>query len=110
MRTRTVVAVGLAVALLVAGFVSGFASSDPDGLERVAESTGFIESAEDSPTAGSPLADYQVEGVEDERVGGGLAGVAGALTVLLLMGGLTLVLRRRAPDRDPERDPALDEA
>lgn len=95
--TRVVVAVGLVLALLVAGVVSFYASSQPDGLEYVAGETGFLDTAEDSPVAGSPLADYQVEGVEDERVSGGLAGVVGAVTVLLLMGGLAMLLRRRGP-------------
>lgn len=98
--TRRFWAVGLLVALLVAGFGSYYASSHPDGLEYVAERTGFLDSAEDSPTAGSPFADYSTEGVDDERLGGGIAGVVGVLVTLALMGGLAMVVRRRGSPVD----------
>jgi hypothetical protein len=95
MRTRTFVVIGLLAALLVAGVGSYWASSHPDGLEFVAEKVGFADAAEDSATAGSPLSDYQVKGVENEALSGGLAGVIGAGVVLLLAGGLAYAVRRR---------------
>ena len=95
MRTRTLVAVGLVVSLLVAGLASYVASSSPDGLEYVAEQAGFAHTAQESPTGGSPLSDYRVRGVEDDGLAGALAGVVGALVVLLLTAGLTLAVRRR---------------
>lgn len=95
--TRAVLVTGLVVALLLAGVASFYASSHPDGLEHVAEQTGFLDSAEDSPVAGSPFADYTTEGVEDERLSVGVAGVLGTLLVLVLAGGLALLLRRRGP-------------
>lgn len=94
---RTFLIVGLLTALLVAGVGSYYASAHPDGLEYVAEQTGFIDSAEDSPAADSPFADYGTKGVADARLGGGIAGVVGVLVTLLLAGGLFLLLRRR-PD------------
>ena len=94
-RTRTFVLIGVVVALLIAGVGSYYASSSPDGLEATAEEQGFGDTARDSAVAGSPLADYQASGVDDERLSGGLAGVTGVLMVLVLAGGLTLVLRRR---------------
>lgn len=98
MRSRKFFVVFLLVSLLVAGVASFYASSHPDGLEYVAEKTGFLDSAEDSAAADSPLADYGVKGVDNERVSGGLAGVIGSVTVLVLAGGLFLVLRRRSSD------------
>ena len=53
MSTRRFFAVALVVSLLVAGVASYYASSHPDGLEYVAEQTGFIDSAEDSATVDS---------------------------------------------------------
>lgn len=103
MRTRTVVLVGLLATLLLAGVASYYASSHPDGLEYVAERTGFLDSAEDSPAGDSPLAGYQTEGVDHERLSGGLAGLTGALVVLVLGGGLFWLLRRRS-DGDPPED------
>ena len=106
-RTTGFVLAGLLVALLVAGVGSWYASSAPDGLESAAEQAGFAGTARDSAAADSPLADYGVAGVEDGRLSGGLAGIAGVLLVLGLAGGLTLVLRRRppAPVEQPDRVP-----
>jgi cobalt/nickel transport protein len=89
---------GLAVALLVAGVLSWYASASPDGLEWAAEQAGFLDTAEDSAAAGSPLADYGVAGIGSERLSAGLAGVVGVLVTLLLAGGLTMLLRRRGRD------------
>lgn len=88
----------LVVALLIAGVASYYASSNPDGLEYVAGQTGFLDTADDSPSADSPLADYGTKGVEDERLSGGLAGVAGVVLTLGVGGALFLALRRRRPD------------
>jgi hypothetical protein len=92
---RTFLVVGVVVALLLAGIVSGFASGSPDGLEKVAEDRGFLNSATEHDLADSPVADYAVEGVDDERLSGGLAGVLGVGATLLIGGGLFLAVRRR---------------
>ena len=95
--SRRFFAVALLVSLLVAGVASYYASAHPDGLEHVAAQTGFIDSAEDSATSDSPLADYQTKGVEDARISGGLAGVIGVVVMLVLSTGLFWAVRRREP-------------
>ena len=96
----------------MAGVASFYASGHPDGLEYVAEQTGFLHTAEDSAAADSPLADYSTKGVDDARLSGGIAGVAGSLLVLALAGGLFMLLRRRgdasAVDGRPPRRPEPD--
>lgn len=94
-RNRMFVLIGLGVALLIAGVVSFYASSSPDGLEYTAGDEGFLDSAQDSSTAGSPLADYGVSGVDSERLSVGMAGIIGVLVVLLLATLLTTLLKRR---------------
>jgi hypothetical protein len=96
--TRVLLAGLLLVALLIAGVASYYASGSPDGLERVAEDRGFSDTAKEHPAADGPMADYRADGIEDDRLSGGVAGVAGALVVLVLAGGLALVVRRRTPD------------
>ena len=98
MTRRAFFAAAVLVILLVAGGASYYASSHPDGLEYVAGETGFGDSAEDSATADSPLADYRTRGVDNERLSGALAGVAGVGLVAPLGGGLFWTLRRRSPD------------
>lgn len=100
MKQRTFLALGLLVCLLLAGVASYYASAHPDGLEHVAEQTGFIDTAEDSATADSPLADYSTRGVEDARLSGGIAGVVGVVVMLLLSTGLFWALRRRGDSED----------
>lgn len=105
--TRILVPLGILVALLLAGVVSHYASSEPDGLNRVAADQGF---AEEESARDAPLAGYSARGIEDDRVAGGLAGVIGVVVVLGLAGGLTFVLRRRTDGGAvPERDPELDQ-
>jgi cobalt/nickel transport protein len=98
--TRALVVVGLVVSLLVAAVVSFYASAQPDGLEYVAEQVGFIDRAEDSAVAGSPLADYGTAGVEDERLSVGLAGLVGVAVTGAVAFALMWLLRRRGADRD----------
>lgn len=105
MSTRRFFAAFLLVALVVAGVASYYASSHPDGLERVAETAGFAGTAEESPAAESPVADYSTKGLENERVSGGVAGVVGSVLVLALAGGLFRLLGRRGshPEAEPSR-------
>ena len=78
-NTRLFLIAGLLVAVGLALVVSGFASSSPDGLERVAEDKGFLETAQDHLFADGPLADYAVKGVDNERLSTGLSGLVGVL-------------------------------
>jgi hypothetical protein len=86
---------GLLVSLVLAGFVSFYASSHPDGLEKVAEEIGFIETAEDPATAGSALADYGVAGVENERASVGVAGVIGVAATGIVATSFFVYLGKR---------------
>ena len=98
--TRTLVIAGVVVAFVIAGLVSYYASGHPDGLEYVAGEKGFAGTAQEHAAADSPMADYTTRGVDDERLSGGVAGIVGALVVLVLAGGLFRVLRRREPEGD----------
>lgn len=103
---RLFVVAGVAVAVALALLVSPFASSAPDGLEKVAEEKGFASSAEDHSLGSSPLADYAVEGVEQERVSTGLAGVVGVLLTFAIGLALTAAARRLGRARAPVADGA----
>lgn len=91
-RSRWWWVVGLAIAVLVVVVLAPLASSDPDGLERVAEDQGWLETALDPIY--SLIPDYSIPGVE-----GGLstvvAGLIGVAIVFALMVGLGWLLRRR---------------
>lgn len=78
---------GLAIALFLAIFISPFASSDPDGLEKVAEDKGFMEQAEGEGVTSwesSPVPDYAVPGIKNEKIATGLAGLIGTVIIFFI--------------------------
>jgi cobalt/nickel transport system permease protein len=90
---------GLVVAALLVLVVAPLASSEPDGLERVATDQGLIESSEEHVLAKSPLAEYEVDGVENEAAGTRVAGVVGVLVTFGIgaaIVGIFVVLRKRS--------------
>ena len=96
--SKKVIIFGFLGAVVVALFLSPWASSFPDGLERVAEDLGFIKKAEAPGTTvweKSPLPDYRVPGMQNERWAGGLAGLAGTVAVAAAGWGLARLLRKR---------------
>jgi hypothetical protein len=70
--------IGLGAALLLAT-LSPLASGSPDGLERVAEDHGFIDTAQSSPF--QIVADYVFPGVHNEALATILAGWVGVLVM-----------------------------
>jgi cobalt/nickel transport protein len=95
MSNRKFIFVGLLISALLAGGASFYASSSPDGLEKVAEEIGFIDTAKESTNADTALADYGVKGVENERLSVGVAGLIGVVATGAVSGGLFLLLRRK---------------
>jgi cobalt/nickel transport protein len=99
---------GLLVAAGLALLVSGFASSSPDGLEKVAEDKGFLETAKDHRFADGPLADYTVRGIDNERLSTGLSGLIGVLVTFGVGLALFALVRATRSGRDrsgPTRAP-----
>jgi PDGLE domain len=90
-----VVAVALALAVGLGLAASPYASSSPDGLERVAETHGFIDRGQvHRVQEGSPIPDYAFPGIDDPRLATGLAGFVGTLGVFLVAFGVAYALRR----------------
>ncbi len=87
--------VGGIVAVLLAAVVSFYASSAPDGLNRVAEDHGIAAGEQESATAGSPLADYALSGVDNDRLGTAMAGLAGVAVTAAVGFGMFQLLRVR---------------
>jgi hypothetical protein len=86
---------GLVIAVLVVVVLAPLASSDPDGLERVAADEGFVDRAEN--LVGGLLSDYAIPGIEDPTVStilSGLLGLAIVVLAIVLLG--RLLARRRA--------------
>jgi cobalt/nickel transport system permease protein len=84
---------GLAVALLLA-LIAPFASGHPDGLEWVAEQTGFLEAAQDAPYAILP--DYTIPLLGETGISTVVAGIVGVLIVAGLVALAVRALRRRS--------------
>ena len=86
---------GFVISLFLAGVVSFYASSNPDGLEKVAEDIGFIATAEEHTNADGVLADYGVKGIENERASVGVAGVIGVIGTAIVGGALFTIIARK---------------
>lgn len=97
MSNRKFIFVGLLISALLAGGASFYASSNPDGLEKVATDIGFIDTAKDHANSDTTLADYGVKGVENERLSVGVAGLIGVVATGAFSGGLFVLLRRKKP-------------
>ena len=83
--------VGIGIALSIALF-SPLASSEPDGLEKVAENHGFITQAQDAPY--QIIADYVFPWVDNEELATILAGVIGVLIVAAVAFAFAFLLWR----------------
>ena len=93
-RSRLWWAAGLGIAALIVVILAPLASSDPDGLTRVAGDLGFLGAARDAVL--SVIPHYRIPGLE----GSGstiLAGLIGVLIVFVLMIALGRLLSRRRP-------------
>lgn len=88
---------GLIVAMALAVLVSPFASSWPDGLEKVAESLGFIDAAVETPTIPSPVPDYEMPGISSASMATAVAGAVGTVIMFVLtwLLGRLLVVRMK---------------
>ena len=98
-RIRTSLFIGLAltVAVGMAVLASPYASFSPDGLEKIAETNGFLgdgrpHSLQDS----SPVPDYAFPGVHDPRLATALAGLVGTLLVAAAGTAIVRLARRRS--------------
>jgi hypothetical protein len=83
--------VGIGIALAVTLF-SPLASSEPDGLERVAQNEGFVKQAKDAPY--KVIADYVLPGVDNEHLATILAGIIGVLIVAAVALAVAFLLWR----------------
>ncbi|MFM1909666.1 MAG: hypothetical protein RLZZ545_364 [Actinomycetota bacterium] len=96
MKQKSFLVAGFIASLFLAGVVSFYASSQPDGLEKVAEDIGFLETAKDHTYADGALADYGVKGIENARISTGLAGVIGVVATGAVSTGLFMLVRRKS--------------
>lgn len=96
MKQKTFLISGFIASLFLAGVVSFYASSNPDGLEKVAEDIGFIETAKDHTLADGALADYGVKGIDNARLSTGAAGVIGVIATGVISTGLFMMVRRKS--------------
>jgi cobalt/nickel transport system permease protein len=87
------VAVGLGIAVVVAIF-SFAASSDPDGLERVAGDAGFLQHAMDPFY--NILPDYTIPFISDPLISGIVAVVLGTLLVFAVAFGIARLQKNSA--------------
>lgn len=105
LRLFLVLALAVSVGLGVA--VSPYADASPDGLEKVAETKGFLGDGRlHRVQEDAPVPDYAFPGIENPRVATGLAGFVGTLIVAAAGMGLAYVVRRRTAGHGAGEAPA----
>lgn len=83
--------------LLIAGILSLFASSFPDGLEKVAETLGFIHLSQNvTIVVNTPFTNYQIAGI-NQNIGTSISGLLGTTTCFLLSFIMTKFIIRKIP-------------
>ncbi len=85
---------GALILALVLALVSPLASSSPDGLERVAEDKGFMETAREAIFEAIP--GYVMPGVGSEAVATILAGLIGTLMLFGIGYGVARLLKAKS--------------
>jgi cobalt/nickel transport system permease protein len=85
-----IVVYGSLIALGLALFASPLASRWPDGLERVAETLGFVERA--APVVAAPLPGYEVPGIHWSVLATSVAGAVGTVVAFVLAWALARAL------------------
>lgn len=95
MNLKKFMLVALVVSAVLAGGLSLFASSNPDGLEKVAADHGLDATTVEHANAGSLFADYGVSGI-DGMLSGSLAGLFGVAITALAGVGLYYWMRKPA--------------
>jgi hypothetical protein len=84
---------GALIFALFLAVLSPIASSSPDGLERIAEDKGFMETAREAFFEAIP--DYMVPGIKNEAVATILAGLIGTLLVFAIGYSLARLLKAK---------------
>ncbi len=84
---------GVLILALFLALLSPLASSSPDGLERVAEDKGFMETAREAVFEVIP--DYVLPGVGNEAGATILAGIIGTLMLFGISYGLAQLLKAK---------------
>jgi len=84
---------GVLILALFLALLSPLASSSPDGLERVAEDKGFMETAREAVFEVIP--DYMLPGVGNEAGATILAGIIGTLMLFGIGYGLAQLLKAK---------------
>lgn len=90
--TKKAIWIWLALSIGVTMVLAPFASQLPDGLEKVAETLGFIERG--ASNLSSPLPDYRIPGMEG-GISTAMAGIVGVVVTFILAYLIIKVMQRR---------------
>lgn len=97
-RNLLYVASAIVVIVAIGVFATQFASSEPDGLEFVAEQEGFDDQAGTHSLEDAPLADYGANLDTSDGVGTATSALIGIAVTGAVVGGLMWVMRSGSKD------------
>ncbi len=83
----------LLISLFLALVASPFASPWPDGLEKVAEKLGLEKLRDGGSLINSPLPDYTLPGLKNEKLSTALAGFIGTIVTFVFVLIIGMILK-----------------
>ncbi len=87
--------IGLGISLLLALFLAPFASTSPDGLEKVAETKGFLEKGGSWKFwKHAPLPGYTIPWIRNEKVSAALSGLIGTVSIFFIVLGIGRLIKK----------------
>lgn len=97
---------GLLLALLLVFLVAPHASSNPDGLEKIAADKGLDTHVRSNATSDGPLAQYDVAGIHDNGLSTGTARIVGVAITFGAAFGVSKIVKATRSRTLAENTPA----
>lgn len=92
---KKIIIIGILISVTLAFFFSPYASKSPDGLEKVAEDKGFLHKGEGKEVFTSPIPDYTIPKIKNERLSTSVAGLIGTLITFSFAYGIGYYLKKK---------------
>ena len=95
-KSAAFIVAGLALSVLLVAAIGPWASSEPDGLTKVAREQGFASTEDEHALEEGPVAHYEVEGMDSGGMSKALSGILGIAATFIVGAGLFAIVRGRS--------------
>lgn len=93
---KKIIIIGILISVALAFFLSPYASKSPDGLEKVAKDKGFLHKHKGKNIISSPIPDYNIPKIKNEKLSTSIAGLSGTLITFSFAYGIGYYLKKKS--------------